>query len=468
MDTHSLQFKTRLGLFIIGGLAIMVLAIFIIGKQKNLFDPVFKLTTTFRNVSGLQVGNNVRFSGIIVGTVDNISIINDSTVRVDMLVKKSVKQFVKSDCEVAIGSEGIIGDRLLIITQGSNDAPLAKEGQYIGSKEPVETDDIIASLNVTAGSVEIITNELAEIMSKVNSGHGTLGRLIHDTKTAQDISQTINNFKITSDQIEKIMVDINNGEGLIGKIIQDQTIAQNLSETMENLKNSSLGLNETIKAAQNNILFRGYFNKKKKEEEKKGIGSSKTGLDTESILKKDNVDTKRVLTNDNDSEELLVEDKDGTKKVLVKEDDDTEISLIRDNVTDSERLMTEENEDSERALIKGIKEMSTGSPAEMDAIMSSLQITTKNTEVISKQLIDITKQMNSGKGTFGMLINDTTLAKYIKQTIVNLKGSSKGLDENMEAAKHNFLFKKYFEKKAKNAQKKKDEAVMLQEVEVKK
>lgn len=82
MDTHSQKFKIRLGLFVAGGLALFVLAIFIIGKQKNLFDPVFKLTATFYNVSGLQVGNNVRFSGIPVGTVDNIIIINYLTVRV--------------------------------------------------------------------------------------------------------------------------------------------------------------------------------------------------------------------------------------------------------------------------------------------------------------------------------------------------------------------------------------------------
>ncbi len=87
MAIHTEKFKVRLGLFIIGGLALFVLAIFIIGKQQNLFNPVFKLSTTFRNVSGLQVGNNVRFSGINVGTVDNIQIIDDSTVWVDMLVK---------------------------------------------------------------------------------------------------------------------------------------------------------------------------------------------------------------------------------------------------------------------------------------------------------------------------------------------------------------------------------------------
>jgi phospholipid/cholesterol/gamma-HCH transport system substrate-binding protein len=119
MESHSQKYKVRLGLFVAGGLALFVLAIFIIGKQKNLFNPVFKLTSTFYNVSGLQVGNNIRFSGINVGTVDNIRIINDSTVRVDMLIRKEVHQFIKTDCEVAIGSEGLIGDRLLIITQGS-------------------------------------------------------------------------------------------------------------------------------------------------------------------------------------------------------------------------------------------------------------------------------------------------------------------------------------------------------------
>ncbi len=98
MDTHTQKFKVRLGLFIAGGLMLFVIAIFIIGKQKNLFDPVFKLTTTFYNVSGLEVGSNIRFSGINVGTVDNIKIINDSTVRVDMLILKKVQQFIKTDC----------------------------------------------------------------------------------------------------------------------------------------------------------------------------------------------------------------------------------------------------------------------------------------------------------------------------------------------------------------------------------
>ena len=121
MDTHTPKFKVRLGLFIAGGIALFVIAIFIIGRQKNLFNPVFRLSTTFYNVSGLEVGSNIRFSGINVGTVDRIKIINDSTVRVDMLISKNVQPFIKTDCEAGIGSSGIIGDRILIISQGSDE-----------------------------------------------------------------------------------------------------------------------------------------------------------------------------------------------------------------------------------------------------------------------------------------------------------------------------------------------------------
>jgi phospholipid/cholesterol/gamma-HCH transport system substrate-binding protein len=227
METHTQKFKVRLGLFILGGFAVFVIAIFIIGKQEHLFDPVFKLTTTFYNVSGLEVGSNIRFSGINVGTVDNIDIINDSTVRVDMLIKKSVQKFIKNDCEAGIGSAGIIGDRIIVITQGSYDAPLAKDGDQIESKEPVEPDAIMERMQITADNAAIISFNLAEVMIKINGGKGTLGRLIQDT-----------------------------------------TIAENINKTIMNLKSSSKGLDENMNAAKENFLFKGYYNRKAKAAKK--------------------------------------------------------------------------------------------------------------------------------------------------------------------------------------------------------
>jgi len=249
METHTSKFKVRLGLFIAAGLLILIVAVFIIGRQKNLFVPVYELTTTFYNVSGLQVGNNIRFSGINVGTVDNIKIINDSTVQVDMLIQKNVQKFIKSDCEATIGSAGLIGDRILIITQGNSNAASAKDGQQIASKEPIEPDAIMASLQVTADNAAIISFQLASIMIKVNSGSGTLGRFI-----------------------------------------QDSTFAENINQTIVNLKESSKGLDENMNAAKENFLFRGYFKRKVKAAEKIKFDSVE-----KMIEKRKEIDKKKII-----------------------------------------------------------------------------------------------------------------------------------------------------------------------------
>ncbi len=228
MDAHQEKFKLKLGLFVLAGFLLFLATIFIIGKQVNMFDPVFNLTAKFNNVGGLQVGNNVRFSGINVGTVDKIIIVNDSTVRVDMLIKQSVKKFIRADAEASIGSEGIIGDKLLVISQGSSSAAEVKTGQELASNEPVETDAIIESFQVTAINAEIISRDLATIIGNINSGKGTLGRLI-----------------------------------------QDSSLADNLSKTMDNLESSSESLDQNMDAAKESVLFRGYFKRQAKKEAKR-------------------------------------------------------------------------------------------------------------------------------------------------------------------------------------------------------
>lgn len=303
----SSKFKVRLGLFVAGGFVLFAVAIFLIGRQKNLFNPVIKLVTNFHNVSGLQVGNNIRFSGINVGTVEKLSIVNDTTVQVDMIVQRSVQQFIKADCKILIGSDGIIGDRVLIITQSTIDAPMVKSGQILASVEPVETDAIIESLGVSAKHVEIVTEQLAQIMTNINQGNGTLGRLIQDSTIAQDINETIINFKnssaglvenmeiimksfnktaenvlISSVQLAEIVTTVNQGQGTVGRLIQDTTIAENINQTIINLKNSSKGLDDNLDALKSNIFFRRFF-RKRAEEEAKFVQDSLLLLETETI-----------------------------------------------------------------------------------------------------------------------------------------------------------------------------------------
>ncbi|MDP3461515.1 MAG: MlaD family protein [Bacteroidales bacterium] len=307
----STKFKARLGLFVAGGFILFALAIFLIGRQKNLFNPVFNITTTFHNVSGLKVGNNIRFSGINIGTVEGIKIINDTTVQVDMIIQRSVQQFIKTDCQAMIGSEGIIGDRVLVITQSSSQSLSVLDGHSLTSIEPVETDAIITSLSVTAKNAEIITEQLAQVMINVNQGNGTIGRLIQDSSIAKNIDETIINFKkssagvvdnmdvimksfnktaanvlTSSEQLAEIVTNVNQGQGTVGRLIQDTTIAENINQTIINLKNSSKGLDDNLEALKSNFLFRGFFKRKEKEEAQMRLDSINMKAAEELILKK--------------------------------------------------------------------------------------------------------------------------------------------------------------------------------------
>lgn len=227
MKTQNKSYKIKLGIFVTLGILFLVAIIFLIGSQQNLFSSQIKLTTKFRNASGLQVGSVVRFSGIAIGTVNSVEIINDSTVQVDLSIKDDIKKFIKKDSKASIGSEGVIGDKLLVISQGSSKAKEVKDGDIIKSFEPIEMDDILASVKVTAENAEVITDELAIMLTSINNGEGTLGRLM-----------------------------------------SDESMAKDLEKTMENLRKSSKGLNENMEAAKENFLLRGYFRRKEKEKKK--------------------------------------------------------------------------------------------------------------------------------------------------------------------------------------------------------
>lgn len=225
MEEIRNKFKIRLGIFVTAGIIIFMFAIFWIGRQKHLFNSTFTLYAQFKNVSGLQVGNNVRFSGINVGSVEQINIKTDTTVQVELTIDKNTQNFIKKDSRAIIGSEGLMGDKTVIISHGSSDLPRVTEGQLIASNEPTETDEILSSIKVTAENASVITEHLAEVMKKINNGEGTLGRLLSDT-----------------------------------------TIASTLSRTITNLQSGTKGFSENMEAAKHNFLLKGYFKKKEKQE----------------------------------------------------------------------------------------------------------------------------------------------------------------------------------------------------------
>src|SRR5436190_2005073 len=119
METKRSPHNIRLGIFVSAGILLFTLVIYFIGSRQNMFTKTINVRGIFKDVSGLQPGNNVRFSGINVGTIDEIVIISDSLVRVDMTVKKTTQKYIKKDAVATIGSEGLMGNKVLNISPGS-------------------------------------------------------------------------------------------------------------------------------------------------------------------------------------------------------------------------------------------------------------------------------------------------------------------------------------------------------------
>ena len=111
--------KIKLGIFISIGMMVFIVGIYFIGAGRQLFTSTFRISGVFKDVAGLQPGNNVRLSGINVGTVDNIVIVSDTSVRVEILIEESVRMYIKKDAVASIGSEGLIGNKTIILYPGT-------------------------------------------------------------------------------------------------------------------------------------------------------------------------------------------------------------------------------------------------------------------------------------------------------------------------------------------------------------
>jgi phospholipid/cholesterol/gamma-HCH transport system substrate-binding protein len=315
--------KIQLGLFVIIGLLIFILAVYFIGNTQKMFGKTDHLKAVFNNVSGLQLGNNVRYSGINVGTVREIEMINDSTIRVDMIIDRAIFHHIKKDAVATIGSDGLVGNVIINIIPGKGNKPLIESGDIIKSLNRIRTDDILNTLNITNQNAALLTVDLLKITKEITQGKGTVGLLINDSVVAKDLKETMHYLKISSkgtsesvanlnrlvndlnqknnvigvlkdpevankiknivsnldysgNEINKVITNLNTtivnakeGKGAINYLSNDPKLVLKIDSTMTNINQASFRLNEDLEALKHNFLFRGYFRKQEKAKKKK-------------------------------------------------------------------------------------------------------------------------------------------------------------------------------------------------------
>jgi phospholipid/cholesterol/gamma-HCH transport system substrate-binding protein len=317
----------KLGIFVTSGILFLIFSLYMIGRNKNLFSSTFNISANFNNVNGLAPGNNVRFAGIDVGTVGRIEIMSDTLVRVTMVLEKDVKKFIKKNAIASVGTDGLIGNKLININSQPKPAPTIEEGDVIVSLRPIESDEMLRTLNVTNENMAAISTDLKKITQKINNSNG-LWRLLTDTTVVHDVKEAGRNLKNAGSKISAVvdeaadlMKNVQHGKGLAGAILSDSTLSKKL-----------------------------------------------------------------------------------------------------------------------RVAVANIEEVSN----------RSVQLTTN--------LNDILKQVKYGKGTAGALVSDTAMERKLRQSIMHVEQGTQRFNENMEALKHNFLFRGYFKKQEKEAKASKKEA----------
>ncbi len=232
----------KLGLFVATGTFLLVFALYLIGSKRNLFSKTFTIHALFKNVNGLMKGNNVRFAGINVGTIEEVTIINDSTVCVEMIVETDSRKFIRKDSHADIGSDGLMGNKLVNISSDNSVGAPVDGGDTIYSLKPIATDDMMRTLNTTNENVLDITNDLKRITKRINESNN-IWKLLSDTTIAVNLQKAITRVESASHNAESmtadakdLISDIKDGKGMMGKIMQDKAMEEDLKKTMDNLQ----------------------------------------------------------------------------------------------------------------------------------------------------------------------------------------------------------------------------------------
>lgn len=240
------SFKIRLGIFITLGMAIFIVGIYFIGQRQQMFRSTFRVSGVFKDVSGLQPGNNVRLSGITVGTVEDISIVSDTSIKVDIIVDENTRKFIKKDAVAGIGSEGLMGNKVIILNPGTGGKKEIENNDTVQTIQPVSMDDIMLSLKSTIDNTATITTSLSKITNNIQSGKGTIGKLLMNQSWALDFDSSIVNLKQGSEGL-KNLVDSSS-----------VSFAQNFDSIFVNLKEGSAGLKSLTDKAKKSWLLWGF------------------------------------------------------------------------------------------------------------------------------------------------------------------------------------------------------------------
>lgn len=293
--------NAKLGIFIFLGSSLLVIGIFLLGNKDQLFASTFTVKAYFETIEGLRNGASVRFGGIDVGAVKEIKILDDASGRVEvsMRIKTDIKRFIRKNSVATIETEGLVGNKIVMLTMGSENFEPIADGGIIQSREPLGFAAVIEETQGILGYTKEMTKNLSDIMERINRGEGTIGKILTDdelyyaatklTKSADKslvnltddmkdildlfdklgsgVENVVDNVNKVVADIDSLMIGVQEGKGLMGSLLTDKgKEAESLNQILENIvqvtEESKLGasrLAENMEALKHNWLFKSYY-----------------------------------------------------------------------------------------------------------------------------------------------------------------------------------------------------------------
>ena len=322
MEKNDLKQRIKLGAFVITGALLFVVSLLFIGTASNLFSKTFTIAAIFKNVEGLKEGDKVWLSGVQIGTVKAVRIVKVGEVIVSLSLKEKQNDFIRKNASASIGSDGLIGNRIVVIQPG-NSVETIKDADTIKAISPADTQELINIAKEVGENTRSITLDLKTISDKVTKGQGLIGELLNEGEFAKDIRRTVTNLETTGEQtnkaakalanliseaqhgkgliptlindtsfvavfkqtlvnvkkvsastasmsknIEAVTAKINNKNNAVGVLLADTLVADELKVIVKNTENASFKLDENLEAFKHYFLTRGYFRRKAKEDKK--------------------------------------------------------------------------------------------------------------------------------------------------------------------------------------------------------
>jgi phospholipid/cholesterol/gamma-HCH transport system substrate-binding protein len=323
MKTTKNKRAVTVGIFVAIGLLILVVGIFTLGGQQKKFVKSIDVSAVFDDVGGLQQGNNIWFSGVKIGTVKKIQIAGNERVNVILHIEKKAQEFIRKDAKAKIGTDGLIGNKIILIYGGTPTAPAVEAGDQLAVEKAMSTDDMLATLQENNKNLIDITNDFKKVSRKLANGEGTLGALLTDETLFKSLENTVANLQVAAKNSQRLTGGIadytaklqspntlagglvtdtvimsnlkeavaqlnqastkanelteslkttssqlNNEDNTLGMLLNDKTVAEEFKSVIQNLNSSSVKLDENLEALQHNFLFRRYFRKRAKEDAK--------------------------------------------------------------------------------------------------------------------------------------------------------------------------------------------------------